>query len=67
MLAGLRKLRAILATEPMASRVVREILPGPACTTDEQLIDYMRREGHCEYFASSLALLARTPARKERP
>jgi choline dehydrogenase len=49
MLAGLRKLRVILATEPMASRVVREILPGPACTTDEQLIDYMRREGHCAF------------------
>jgi choline dehydrogenase len=48
-LVGLRTLRAILATEPMASRVVKELVPGPGITTDEQLIDFMRREGHCAF------------------
>lgn len=49
MLAGIRKLRAILATEPMASRIVTERVPGPNVATDEQLIDYMEREGHCAF------------------
>jgi choline dehydrogenase len=46
---GLRTLRAILATEPMASRIVRERVPGPDVETDDQLIDFMRREGHCAF------------------
>ncbi|WP_233213833.1 GMC family oxidoreductase [Pollutimonas nitritireducens] len=49
MLSGLRILRSILATDPMASRIVKELVPGPSVTTDEQLIDFMRREGHCAY------------------
>jgi choline dehydrogenase len=49
MLSGLRKLRRILATEPMASRIIKELLPGRELTTDEQLIDYMEREGHCAF------------------
>ena len=49
MLSGVRKLRAILATEPMASRLVKERIPGPEVTTDEQLIDYMEREGQCAF------------------
>ncbi len=49
MLAGIRKLRSILATEPMASRIVSERVPGPGVETDEELIDYMQREGHCAF------------------
>ena len=49
MLAGIRKLRSILATEPMASRIVTERVPGPGVETDEELIDYMQREGHCAF------------------
>lgn len=48
-LVGLRKLRAILNTEPMRSRVVAERVPGPDVQSDEQLIDFMRREGHCSF------------------
>lgn len=48
-LSGLRILREILASEPMASRIVKELVPGPGLTTDEQLIDFMRREGHCAF------------------
>jgi choline dehydrogenase len=49
MLAGIRILRQIFATEPLASRVVSEIMPGADRATDEQLLDYMRREGHCAF------------------
>ena len=49
MLSGLRQLRRIMASEPIASRVVSEIVPGAALTSDEQLLDYMQREGQCAY------------------
>ncbi|GJH27023.1 GMC family oxidoreductase [Caballeronia novacaledonica] len=49
MLAGLRKIRSIFATEPMASRVFDEIAPGKTVANDEQLIDYMEREGQCAF------------------
>jgi choline dehydrogenase len=48
-LSGMRILRSILASEPMASRIVSELIPGPGVKTDEQMIDFMRREGHCSY------------------
>jgi choline dehydrogenase len=48
-LFGLRKLREIIATEPLASRIKTELVPGPDVNTDEQLVDFMRREGHCSY------------------
>jgi len=44
-LSGFRQLRRIIATEPMASRVIKELVPGSDVTTDEQLVDFMRREG----------------------
>jgi choline dehydrogenase len=49
MLSGVRQLRKIFATEPMASRIVRELTPGPAVQTDEQWIDFMQREGSCAF------------------
>lgn len=49
MLSGMRILRSILKTEPMAARIVKELVPGPEVATDQQLIDFMRREGHCAY------------------
>jgi choline dehydrogenase len=49
MLSGLRQLRNIFATEPMASRIVRELLPGPGVQTDDQWIDFMQREGSCAF------------------
>jgi choline dehydrogenase len=49
MVFGMRKLRSVFATEPLASRVVRELLPGPGVTTDEQLIDYLRGAAACAF------------------
>ena len=47
MVFGMRKLRSIFATEPLASRVVREMLPGPGVSTDAQLVDYLRSAAAC--------------------
>lgn len=49
MLAGLRRLREILAMEPLASGIVRELVPGDQVRTDAQWIDYMEREGQCAF------------------
>jgi choline dehydrogenase len=49
MVSGIRKLRQIFSTEPLASRVVSELIPGPGKATDEQLLDYLQHEGHCAF------------------
>jgi choline dehydrogenase len=45
LLIGLRRLRQILDTEPMASLVEREEVPGRAVASDEQLLRYIRDAG----------------------
>ncbi|WP_349607709.1 GMC family oxidoreductase N-terminal domain-containing protein [Cupriavidus sp. DF5525] len=49
MLAGLRRLREILAMEPLSALIVRELVPGDPVRTDAQWIDYMEREGQCAF------------------
>jgi choline dehydrogenase len=49
MVSGVRKLREIYATKPLAGRVVSELIPGKEVATDGQLLDYLRREGHCAF------------------
>lgn len=49
LLSGIRQVRSILATEPMKSRILEELFPGPALTTDEQLIDFLQRSGQCAF------------------
>ena len=41
----MRLLRKILATEPLASRIVAEMLPGSAATSDEQLTAHLKANG----------------------
>lgn len=45
LVAGMRMMRRILATEPIASRIVSEQLPGPQATSDEQLLDHIKNHG----------------------
>ncbi|MBB5406366.1 choline dehydrogenase [Paraburkholderia sp. WC7.3g] len=49
MVIGMRMLRRILATEPLATRIVRETVPGAGAVTDEQLIDHLRAHGNCAW------------------
>jgi choline dehydrogenase len=61
MVSGLRQLRRIFATEPMASRIVSELVPGPSVRTDEQWIDFMEREGHCAFHPAGTCKMGRDP------
>ena len=49
MLSGIRQVRRILQTEPVASRILAEIVPGDKAATDEQLIEHMENTGHCAF------------------
>ncbi|MBO9648146.1 MAG: GMC family oxidoreductase N-terminal domain-containing protein [Variovorax sp.] len=44
-ITGMRHLRRIAQTRPLASRLLEEIKPGPAGTSDEQLLDYLKSAG----------------------
>ncbi|CAG9194620.1 Glucose-methanol-choline oxidoreductase [Paraburkholderia sabiae] len=59
MLAGLRHARAILATEPLASRVVRETSPGTQAHTDEHLVGFMEQQGKCAYHPAGTCKMGR--------
>ena len=48
-IAGVRTLRRILATEPIATSLTGELIPGDAAVSDAQLLDYMEREGNCAF------------------
>lgn len=46
---GIRQIRRIFAAAPLASAVEAEIAPGPSVTSDEQLADFVRRNGKSSY------------------
>ena len=61
MVAGVRKLRTIWATEPLASRVIAELTPGAAIVTDDEIVDYMRREGQNAYHPAGSCKMGNDP------
>jgi choline dehydrogenase-like flavoprotein len=44
-----RAIRALFATEPLASRIVCETVPGPSVVSDEEIIDAGLALGGCGY------------------
>jgi choline dehydrogenase len=49
MLGGMRLVRRMLSTPQLAPYVERETLPGPEVTTDDELLDFARRNGSTCY------------------
>src|SRR5690606_40992998 len=49
MLDGLKLIRKLAATKPLARWIVSEYDPGPDCTSDDQLVDFVRRKGITVY------------------
>ena len=52
-LAGIRALRRIMAAPPMSPFIEAEHEPGPACASDDDLLDYVRRRGSTVYHPTS--------------
>ncbi|RDK06512.1 GMC family oxidoreductase [Cupriavidus lacunae] len=48
-LSGLRLIRRVLSTDPIASGIVGELQPGPEARSDEQLIEFVGKYGKSSY------------------
>ena len=46
---AVRRLREILGTEPLAGLIAEEYQPGPAVTTDAQILDFVRQQANPIY------------------
>jgi len=49
MVAGMRALRRIVQAPAMARHIAEEVEPGPACDSDDEVLDYIRRRGSTVY------------------
>ena len=45
-ISGIRQIRRILASEPLASRLLGEHMPGPQVASDEDILQYLRAHGN---------------------
>jgi choline dehydrogenase len=57
MIGGLRFVRRLFATPPLAQYVVREKIPGPDVQSDAELLDYARQNGGTVYHASCSCMM----------
>ncbi|TMJ05995.1 MAG: choline dehydrogenase [Alphaproteobacteria bacterium] len=60
-IAGIRELRRIMAAPPLAPFIEAEHEPGPACASDEDLLDYGRRRGSTVYHPTSTCRMGSDP------
>jgi choline dehydrogenase len=49
MINGIGQIRRIMGTEPIASRVIEENLPGPSVRSDNELLKYMEQHGNSAF------------------
>jgi choline dehydrogenase len=61
MVKGLRALRRILAAPALAPFIAAEHDPGPACASDEDLLDFARRKGSTVYHPTSTCRMGDDP------
>ncbi|MFT4066768.1 GMC family oxidoreductase [Paraburkholderia sp.] len=59
MIFGVRKIREIMSTEPMASRIIEEQIPGPAVKTDEQILHWMEATGNSAHHQAGTCKMGR--------
>jgi choline dehydrogenase len=59
MTSGIKQIRRIMATEPIASRVIEEHVPGPQVKTDQQLFDFMAETGNTASHQTSTCKMGR--------
>lgn len=61
MVSGIRQIRRIMASEPIASRVVREVMPGPQAQSDADILEYLRQHGNSAHHASGTCKMGSDP------
>ena len=58
---GIRMIRKIMATEPIASRVTGEKIPGPEVQTDDQIFRFMQAHGSSAFHPSGTCKMGNDP------
>ena len=66
MVAGLRALRRIIAAPALAPFIEAEHDPGPACASDDDLLDFARRSGSTVYHPTSTCRMGERSDRRGR-
>ncbi|MFL9965824.1 GMC family oxidoreductase N-terminal domain-containing protein [Paraburkholderia sediminicola] len=59
MIAGVKLIRQIMSTEPIASRVIEEQIPGPAVKTDQQILNWMEMTGNSAHHQAGTCKMGR--------
>ncbi|MDF3887634.1 GMC oxidoreductase [Cupriavidus basilensis] len=63
---GIRQIRQNFAAAPLASAVEAEIAPGPSVTPDEQLVEFVHRNGKSSYRPAGTCKMGSDPIVDER-
>jgi choline dehydrogenase len=58
-ISGIRQIRKIMGTEPLASRVIEELMPGPAAQTDDEIYSYMQIHGNSAHHPAGTCKMGR--------
>ena len=61
MIAGIRKIREIMSTEPIASRVVAEDVPGAGVKSGEDIHRFMEETGNSAHHQGGTCKMGRDP------
>ncbi|TAL93152.1 MAG: choline dehydrogenase [Paraburkholderia sp.] len=59
MIAGVRQIRQIMTTQPIASRVVDEQMPGPHVQTDDEMLAWMAQTGNSAHHQAGTCKMGR--------
>ena len=59
MISGVKQIREIMATKPIASRVIQERVPGPGVKTDDQIFKWMEETGNSAHHQAGTCKMGR--------
>ncbi|MGE3771352.1 MAG: GMC family oxidoreductase [Gammaproteobacteria bacterium] len=60
-IVGVRRMREIMASEPIAARIVAEVLPGPGVRGDEQILEHLQTSGNCGWHQVGTCRMGKDP------
>ncbi len=61
MSAGIRLIRRVMSSKPIASRVVAEEIPGPTVQSDDEILEFMRKTGNSAMHQGGTCKMGRDP------
>jgi choline dehydrogenase len=61
MTSGIRKIREIMSTPPVAARVIVETVPGASVMTDDDILDFMKETGNSAHHQAGTCKMGSDP------